>query len=39
MKPVFYGVCIVSLLLGFSFIWYRRLSQPIEQAKKGDPPS
>ena len=39
MRPVFYGVCIASLLLGYSFIWYRHLSQLIEQAKKGDPPS
>ena len=35
MQSAVYNICIVSLLLGLSFIRHRYLSQPIEQAKKG----
>ena len=35
MKPVFYGICIASLFLGFSFMSAQNLNHRIEQTKKG----
>ena len=36
MQSAVYNICIASLPLGLSFIRHRRLSQLIEQAKRGD---